>query len=134
LLITVFYLNRILLMVQYVCLKCGKQFNKKSNYDYHTQKRQTLCNKNIIKKKYPCQFCKSNFTTKSNLSRHIKKFCKIDNEYESKNMLSYGYRGSNENLEHEINSIDTIKEIKRLDTDVKKISRKIDKLIEILNN
>lgn len=54
-------------MVEYKCLKCGKKFNKKSNFENHL-KRITPCENKKIK----CKYCDKIFTRKDNLTRHIK--------------------------------------------------------------
>jgi len=92
-------------MVNYTCDVCSKQFNRKSNYDYHIEKKKNPCRKNIPKyskifKIIPnyskntnidldndvdidiknnniiCEYCNKNFSTKFNLNKHLKHNCK----------------------------------------------------------
>ncbi len=91
-------------MVNYMCQTCGKQFNRKSNYDYHTENKKNPCIpisqkfKNIpehseifqnIKYKqedketnieHECCYCGKIFSTGFNLNKHIKNNCKIKKE------------------------------------------------------
>lgn len=85
-------------MVLYICKKCNKVFNKKSNFDYHCYNRKRPCNENtqiiaqkdnmetnktkkIIKNKnnfsgnFKCPTCGNNYSTKGNLTRHLQKKC-----------------------------------------------------------
>lgn len=55
--------------VLYKCKKCGKEFNKKSNYKQHRQ-RKTKCNTN--KKSFKCNDCKKEYGRKDSLARHMK--------------------------------------------------------------
>ena len=80
-------------MIEYICLKCNKTFNKKSNYNYHVYKRKTSCVRNYKElnhkidqiesklnhkmiTKFDCQRCNKSYSSNSNLSRHIKGYCK----------------------------------------------------------
>lgn len=87
-------------MVNYTCERCQKQFNRKSNYDYHINNKKNQCKLNIHDestmnptesnlnpnesnsssknnvKVYECKYCQNIFSTSSNLSKHIKKSCK----------------------------------------------------------
>ncbi len=93
-------------MVKYTCPKCNKEFNKKSNYIEHINRKfsciqtqfiliepqqilkkteentQKIENVNIINNNNEnntnlcCPFCKSSFNRKDNLKRHINNFCK----------------------------------------------------------
>lgn len=71
-------------MVQYICEKCDKQFDRKFLYDQHNN-RKTDCSNDTRKKKfgsktakkieYKCKKCKNNFSRKDSLTRHSK-ICK----------------------------------------------------------
>ncbi len=72
-----------------VCDRCGKEFNRKSNYDRH-MKRKSPClplvgshesNDNKTCEKHTCRHCHMEFTTKYNLRRHMN-----DVHYMSKNI------------------------------------------------
>ena len=89
----------------YKCNKCNKEFNRKSNYTSHIN-RKFLCNKNSItntdnlvieniitndsnsvnessvtdKQMYKCEICHIEFNKKSNYTSHINKKKKCDNE------------------------------------------------------
>ena len=60
-------------MVLYKCDKCNKEFNQKSNYIMHTN-RKKACDINIINEKkilYKCDKCNKEFNQKSNYLTHI---------------------------------------------------------------
>jgi hypothetical protein len=61
-------------MVFYNCEKCGKEFNRKSNYLYHIE-NVSNCDKIKKKKIHKCNYCDKLFTLKNNLIRH-NKICK----------------------------------------------------------
>jgi len=99
-------------MVFYKCNKCNKEFNRKSNYTSHIN-RKFLCNKNSItntgnlvieniitnetisvsespvidKQIYKCEICHKEFNKKSNYTSHInrKKTCNNEIVSELKN-------------------------------------------------
>lgn len=62
-------------MVEYKCDRCHKTFNKKSNYNYHIN-RKFKCNKKR-KNTYICNGCDKSFYDKSKYTRHLqnKKSC-----------------------------------------------------------
>lgn len=69
-------------MIQYICPKCHKVFNKKSNYNYHINIRKRSCvpikpcmKEYIFKPKFQCSKCNISFSSKSNLNRHIDNSC-----------------------------------------------------------
>jgi len=71
-------------MVLYKCNRCNKEFNRKSNYNYHINRKKP-CKKVNQKQKskliktnhtYKCFNCNKIYSTKSNLNRHIKQYCK----------------------------------------------------------
>ena len=71
-------------MVLYKCDICDKEFNKKSNYNSHKNRKRPckkynpLIPKNKSKKiqKNRCTFCGKNYSSKSNLNKHMKRSCK----------------------------------------------------------
>jgi uncharacterized C2H2 Zn-finger protein len=63
-------------MVLYKCDKCNKEFNQKSNYIRHINRKKTcilneVINENI--KIYKCDKCNKEFNQKSNFIYHINK-------------------------------------------------------------
>ena len=75
-------------MVEHKCRRCGKVFNKKSSYDYHTKKKIKPCKINkktknyksilkVCKKKKECYYCGKVFSTISNWTRHMKTACPV---------------------------------------------------------
>ncbi len=85
-------------MVNYKCQICNKEFNKKSNFIYHTKNRKNACGENqTIQKNYPelpqntqelpqnkpkntCEYCNKDFSRKEHLQRHLLNNCKIKKE------------------------------------------------------
>ena len=71
-------------MVQYICPKCNKVFNKKSNFQYHVYKRKHSCVAKLSLKlslklskndnDFSCSRCDKSYKFKSGLSRHISTF------------------------------------------------------------
>ncbi len=82
-------------MVNYTCPTCNKQFNRKSNYDYHIENKKKPCRpKNPIEPMlnpgepdlnpknngHSCGYCGFEFSTNSHMNRHIKQGrCKVKN-------------------------------------------------------
>ena len=52
----------------FVCQECQKEFNCKSDYDIHINKK-----KSCINDVYICQECQKEFNCKSDYDRHINK-------------------------------------------------------------
>lgn len=72
-------------MPTYICDKCKHEFNKKSNYDKHIN-RKYPCIDNI-----KCEYCSKHFASRSSLLRHQKFHCKkkniiIENKLEINNV------------------------------------------------
>jgi hypothetical protein len=83
-------------MVFYNCEKCGKEFNRKSNYLYHIE-NVSNCDKIKDKQIYKCYYCETSFTLKNNLTRH-NKICKEKNKQEDE-MISIKINDFNKMLE-----------------------------------
>ena len=89
-------------MVNYTCPKCNKEFNRKSNFNYHISDKKKPCkakevtippnppdlpqnpqkspnNKiaDIIEMVHCCEFCDRIFTRKDHLKRHLEGRCKV---------------------------------------------------------
>ena len=93
-------------MVKYTCGKCYKEFNRKSNYDYHISDKKKACvdnsrifqnipNSNILQNilNIPntnkiidntncniCNYCEKSFSTVFNLNKHSRYNCKLKKE------------------------------------------------------
>jgi hypothetical protein len=100
-------------MVNYICDKCNKYFERKSTFIKHISKKKSCLND---KHKYICKYCLNNYNHKSSLCRHYlicdKKTnnmsfenCEINNnsETESENNSS---ESENNSLDNENNSVD----------------------------
>jgi hypothetical protein len=76
-------------MVIYACEQCGKEFDRKQNYDRH-QNRKNACAPILEtpgEGQYSCQFCRRGFATKRSLATHIRKNCKIAGSEEGMELL-----------------------------------------------
>lgn len=60
-------------MVKYTCDTCEKDFPKKSNYNYHVNRKFPCKSPNIEPsgKLYVCNHCPSSYTRKCNLKQHL---------------------------------------------------------------
>jgi len=69
-------------MVLYKCDRCNKEFDKKSNYNSH-KNRKRPCKKISHKKKinkshdFTCHGCHKIYVSKYNLERHMRSYCKV---------------------------------------------------------
>lgn len=89
-------------MVIYTCPTCNKEFNKKSNFIEHTEKKKKPCKQNLpkftnIDQNLPkitqsekksdnlCIHCNKNFTTIYTLNRHLNGRCKVKNILDEQN-------------------------------------------------
>ena len=75
-------------MVVHTCSKCKKEFNKKSSYDYHLNKKYD-CEDGLLKppsKRYDCPYCNKLIARGDNFLKHIEK-CKIKNPLPTKNNI-----------------------------------------------
>ena len=95
-------------MVLHICEKCGKEFNRKSNFQYHISKK-IPCKKNVtisdinikqiqnnpnkskiiqnnsknLKSETECTFCLKIFSSVCNLNKHMNNSCKIKKQKEN---------------------------------------------------
>ena len=99
-------------MINYVCEKCNKEFNKKSNYIKHIN-RKNPCNKEELT--YKCNKCNKEFDKKINYTNHInkKKDCSI-----------LDFKKKYNNLENEI------VQLKQINQELKIENNKINELLE----
>ncbi len=81
-------------MVKYTCPTCCKEFNRKSNYDYHMESKKNPCKAiTKINQKLPkitkinqnndncvCTYCGVSFVNIYTLKRHIDSRCKVKKE------------------------------------------------------
>jgi hypothetical protein len=80
-------------MVKYICDKCNKYFDHKSNWIKH-QNRKNPCMINEIRydiKPYSCNYCNKSFTRIDNLYRHEKERCLSRLEYNNNDNLHEQY-------------------------------------------
>lgn len=81
-------------MVVHICIRCKKEFHKKSHYVCHTS-RKIPCKEKIIIPPKPviinissseitCIYCKKTFKRKDNLKIHIDSRCKVKKEKDEK--------------------------------------------------
>jgi DNA-directed RNA polymerase subunit RPC12/RpoP len=117
-------------MTIYICEKCNKEFNKKSNYITHINRKYS-CNKiEEIKTIYKCEKCNKEFNRKFNYLNHINK----QNECNNINL-----EDKYNNLELEFNKLKNINEniINKnilLENENKKLNELLDKYIKNSNN
>jgi DNA-directed RNA polymerase subunit RPC12/RpoP len=86
-------------MVLYKCDKCNKEFNQKSNYIIHTNRKKP-CNINdnnkiIINEKkilYKCDKCNKEFNQKSNYLTHINRKIPCNNNISIDNTIALGHK------------------------------------------
>jgi uncharacterized C2H2 Zn-finger protein len=98
-------------MVLYKCDKCNKEFNQKSNYIIHTNRKKP-CNINdnnkiIINEKkilYKCDKCNKEFNQKSNYLTHINRKIPCNNNISIEDKYKI-LENQNNNLIKEINEI-----------------------------
>ena len=145
-------------MVNHTCDKCKKEFNKKSTYLNHINKKfscelikkdseifpdilknsenQEKTNENEENINIFCNFCNKNFSTVFNLNKHCKYNCKVkklqDEEKENifKILLAKDKKQENENKELK-NNINKLEEyIKNITNMNLDLNNKVNKLIE----
>jgi len=76
-------------MVKYICEKCNKEFNQKSNYIKHINRKNPCNNEEINFITYKCNKCFKEFNKKSNYTNHINKkkdCCSIDLQEKCSNL------------------------------------------------
>jgi hypothetical protein len=136
-------------MKEHPCGLCGKIFDRKSNWIYHTQNKKHPCvnmalnnNNNtplcieIIKnkeneenkekeeneiKRYPCEYCKKVFTRKYSLDRHLDGRCKLKLDIDIKQKQNMGLEVFEDKLNYVIKENQELKlKIEKLETKIKK--------------
>jgi hypothetical protein len=119
----------IIKMVVHICKKCGKNFNKKSQWDYHVNKRKKHCDgiakyneKNVLLTK-KCEYCMKMFSTKPNLKKHLGR-CKTKKEIDSHEISECMLQIKNMRKE--------IEKLKKMPRQI--VKNKIDKQINNNNN
>ncbi len=106
-----------------VCNNCGKKFTRKSNYDYHVNKRKRPCvGAGIILKSPPqiaenclklfgCRLCNKSYTRSDNLKRHLTSVHSVEvtdsNEEEFCTVLVQTHGGNEEHPNHSPQSSET---------------------------
>jgi hypothetical protein len=134
-------------MVLYTCNNCKKEFTKKSNYNYHINKKKS-CN-NILNN-LKCLYCNKIFSYKHTLLRHINKYCNKkkelnfneNNQIKLKELelkekeLEYNKKFKEKELELKEKEIYNQKELKlkKLELKEKEINYKINKKINNITN
>jgi len=113
-------------MVLYKCDKCNKEFNQKSNYIRHINRKKTCILNEVINdniKIYKCDKCNKEFNQKSNFIYHINK----QNECNNVN-LEEKYQ----ELEQKYNTV--INKNMLLENENNKLNELLDKYIKNSNN
>jgi len=72
-------------MTIYTCENCNKEFNRKSTYDTHLQ-RKNPC-KIDIHVNNQCSYCNKLYSTKYNLNVHLKSCKELSNQFENKSQI-----------------------------------------------
>ena len=118
-------------MVNYICPKCNKEFNKKSHYIEHTENKKKPCDKSdflvppksakiidiiikedILTKKSnqsnscTCTYCNKAFTRIDSLKKHLNGRCKSKENYNELENLKDNMKliiDNNKNFEKRIN-------------------------------
>ncbi|AYV85553.1 MAG: mg15 protein [Satyrvirus sp.] len=75
-------------MVVYICEKCQKKFNKKCDYEQHTNRKISCMTDDTVnenKSNNYCDVCNKYFSREDALSRHKNSVFHKENEYASKN-------------------------------------------------
>lgn len=116
-------------MAKYICGRCKKIFNKKSNYNCHIN-RKYKC-EIIVSDNNKCYYCEKIFTRKDSLARHIKKNCKYlkfdceCNKNKQKKKIKKKYKTpiniENYNVSNNIININIVKLVKFGEEDLTKI-------------
>ncbi len=131
-------------MVIFICKKCNKTFNKKSNYLVHINRKFSCVqedllipinpiNKEIkvaetlIEKNYNCLYCKKSFYNNANLMKHLRNnSCKVKKIQDNQKEIDYN---ENKKLNNELENYK--KEINNLKEIIKEQNNKIDKIINL---
>lgn len=81
-------------MVNYKCIKCGKLYNNKNDYNRHL-KRKTPCVKPQAKQTtVECPKCSKSLSSKSVLNRHLSYYCKRRNDAQKNPQFPHNHTGS----------------------------------------
>jgi len=130
-------------MKEHPCGLCGKIFDRKSNWLYHTQNKKHPCvntsknnillcieiNKNEKEeneiKCFPCEYCKKTFTRKYSLDRHLDGRCKLKLDIDIKQTQNVGLEVFEDKLNQVIKENKVLKQkIEKLETKIKKTNSK----------
>ena len=129
-------------MVKYKCDICMKEFLKKCDYNYHTQKKKKPCkiedketikieDKEIKNKKWDnnyCNYCRLIFSRKDALTRHMKGRCNVKRLEEEKKEDIF-----NKLIEKEMNFETIMKDFRNLEKDNTKLKKQIKRFENKLN-
>lgn len=88
-------------MPTYICDKCKHEFNKKSNYDKHINRKFSCSINDVI----ICVQCSKTFASRSSLLRHQKTYCKKKNIIIEDNRLEINNVNITNNITHITNNI-----------------------------
>ena len=125
-------------MVLYKCNRCGKEFNRKSNYNYHINRKRPCApkfSKRSLKNppKFRCSNCDKLYTTKYNLNRHLKNACKVlKGKIKNEKNLKHFEEGDEQRLNRSLNDMNTIENGEN--SDIEKIESSLKKDISSMKN
>jgi hypothetical protein len=102
-------------MINYICEKCNKEFNKKSNYIKHINRKNPCIKEEINFITYKCENCNKEFDKKINYTNHINKNKKC-------NIIDLQEKYSNLEIE--------CQQLKQINQELKIENNKINELLE----
>jgi uncharacterized C2H2 Zn-finger protein/glutaredoxin-related protein len=102
-------------MINYICEKCNKEFNKKSNYIKHINRKNPCIKEEINSITYKCENCNKEFDKKINYTNHINKNKKC-------NIIDLQEKYSNLEIE--------CQQLKQINQELKIENNKINELLE----